>query len=156
MIPPFYWADLLTFPGREKIWKICEISGEKLVFSPQISYIILRSNAVNAVKLCKFTARVSGELTKIHNISALSTSYFPCTVSNLSPLVLPLRDFSLNSRIFVLNLNQIHSPLCKTYELSFSKISGEIANFSDEMCWMRWIYVSSSLILVVKLHRFTA
>ena len=100
-----------AFPGREKIGKICKISGENLVFSPQISYIILRSNAVNAVKLCNFTARVSGELTKIHNISALSTSFFPCTVSNLSPLVLPLRDFSLNSRIFVLNLNQIHSLL---------------------------------------------
>ena len=48
-------------PGREKIGKICKISGEKLVFSPQIPYIVLRWNAV---KLCKFTARVSGELTK--------------------------------------------------------------------------------------------
>ena len=57
--------------GREKIGKICKISGEKLVFSPQISYIILRWNAVNAVKLCKFTARVSGDLTKIQLNSPL-------------------------------------------------------------------------------------
>ena len=29
-------------PGREKYAKKCKISGEKLVFSPQISYLILR------------------------------------------------------------------------------------------------------------------
>ena len=29
-------------PGREKIGKICKIRGEKLVFSPQILYIIFR------------------------------------------------------------------------------------------------------------------
>ena len=46
---------------EKKNAKIFKISGEKLVFSPQILYIILRWNAV---KLCKFTARVSGELTK--------------------------------------------------------------------------------------------
>ena len=56
-----------VFPGREKNAKICKISGEKLVFSPQISYVILRWNAVNAVKLCKFTARLSGDLKKIHH-----------------------------------------------------------------------------------------
>ena len=67
---------------EKKIGKICKISGEKLVFSPQISYIILRRNAV---KLYKFTARVSGDLTKIHQIAMLSTSYRPCTDSNLSP-----------------------------------------------------------------------
>ena len=50
---------------REKIGKISKISDEKLVFSPQILYINLRWNAVNAVKLCKFTARVSREFTKM-------------------------------------------------------------------------------------------
>ena len=43
------------------------------------------ANAVNAVKLCRFTARVSGELTKIHHNSPLTTSYRPCTDFNLSP-----------------------------------------------------------------------
>ena len=88
----------ISFPGREKIGKICKISGEKLVFSPTISYIILQWNAVNAVKLCKFTARVSSELTKIHHISPSTIS--PCTDSNLSPscppLILPLLHSSLN------------------------------------------------------------
>ena len=130
-------------------------------FSPQILYIILRWNAVNAVKLCKFTARVSGELTKIHHISPLTTSYCPCTYSNRAPLacqslLLPLRHFSLKARIFVLTLNQIHSPLCKTYALNFYKISGEITNFSGEMWWMRWNFLSSPLTLVVKLHKLTA
>ena len=126
--------------------------------SLQISYIILRWNAM---KLCKFTARVSGELTKIHHSLPLITSYRNCTDSNLSPpacqpLLLPLRQFSLTSTIFVLILNQIHSPLWKTYALNFCKISGEITNFSGEMWWMRWNYVSSPLTLVVKLHKFTA
>ena len=63
----FMWYDLcllviarfrargLKLPeARKKIGKICKISGEKLGFSPQISCIILRWNAVNAVKLCKY------------------------------------------------------------------------------------------------------
>ena len=73
-------------PGREKMGKIYKISDEKLIFSPQISYIILRRNVVNAVKLCKFTARVSGELTKRHHISPLSTSYRPCNEIQTSHL----------------------------------------------------------------------
>ena len=56
---------------EKKIGKICKISGETLVFSPQNSYIVLRWNAVNAVKLCKFTTRVGGDLTKIHHNSPL-------------------------------------------------------------------------------------
>ena len=116
--------------------------------------IILRWFAVNVVKLCKLTARLSGELTNFHNISPLTTSYPPCTASNLSPpaclpLILPLRHFSLKPSIFVLNL-------CKIYALNFSKTSGEITNFSGEMCWMRWNYLSSPLTPVVKLHKFTA
>ena len=84
-------------------------------------------------KLCKFTARVRDELTKIRHISPLTTSYRPCTDLNLShpgsqPL-LPLRHFSLKSSIFVWNLNQIDSTFCKTYTLTFYKISGEITTF---------------------------
>ena len=63
-------------PGRGKIGKICKISGEKLVFSPQISYIILRWNAV---KLCKITARASGEKT---NFSPLILHIFPIFAVN--------------------------------------------------------------------------
>ena len=36
----FFVSDF--YPGQEKNAKICKISGEKLVFSPQISYVILR------------------------------------------------------------------------------------------------------------------
>ena len=35
-------------------------------------------------EIMKFTARGSGELTKIHHISPLTTDYRPCTGSNLS------------------------------------------------------------------------
>ena len=81
-------------PGQEKIGKKCKRSGQKLVFSPQFLYIILWWNAVNSVKFCKFTARVSGEFTKIHRLSSLSTNYRPGNDSNLShpasqPLLLP-------------------------------------------------------------------
>ena len=38
--------DSTVIRGREKIAKICKIRGEKLVFSPQILYIILQWNAV--------------------------------------------------------------------------------------------------------------
>ena len=121
-----------------------------MVFSPQISYIILRWNAVNVVKLCKFTARVSGELTKIHHNSPLISNYRPCMASNFSPpacqpLFLSLRHFSLKPITVVLNL-------CKIYALNFCNTSGEITNFIGEVCWMQWNYVSSSLTLVVKLH----
>ena len=73
---------------------------------------------MNAVKLCKFTARVSGELTKSNHFSPLTTGYRPCTDSNLSlpacqPFLLPLRNFSLKSSILVLNINQIHSTAVK-------------------------------------------
>ena len=141
-------------PGR-KLERICKISDEKFVFSRQIWYIILRWKQVNSVKLCKFTASVSADLTKIFHISPLTTSYRPCTFSNLlrpvcQPL-LPLRHFSLISSIFVLNLNQIHSSFCKTYALNFCKISGEITNFSGELWWfvvsslltLRWNYINS-------------
>ena len=73
---PFRWSARV----EKKIGKMCKISGEKLVFSPPISYIILRWNAVNAVKLCKFTARVSGDLTKIHHNSALKRVASPLNI----------------------------------------------------------------------------
>ena len=47
-----------TNPVREKIEKICKVSAEKLFFP---------TNAVNATKLCMFTVRVSGDLTKTHH-----------------------------------------------------------------------------------------
>ena len=102
-----------------------------------------------------------GELTKIHHISPLALRYCPYTDSNLStpacqPLILPLHHFSLKSSIFDLNLNQIHSPLCKTYSSNFCTISGEITVFSGVIVWMWWNYVSSPLTLVVNLHKFTA
>ena len=102
------------FPGREKNAKICKISGEKLVFWPQISYIILRWNAVNAVKLCKFTARLSGDLTKIHHNSPLKYVISPplqgyepltsCTSSTSSSTAPSLTKFYY----FCLNINRIH------------------------------------------------
>ena len=116
------------YPGREKNAKICKISGEKLVFSPQISYIIWRWNAVNAVKLCKFNARLSGDLTKIHHNSPLKMSFHRTYKGpNLSPpachpLLLPLRHLSLNSIIFCLIINRIHSTFCKTCAVNFCKI----------------------------------
>ena len=123
--------NFVAVPGREKIGKICRISGEKLVFSQQISRICL---LWKAAKLCKFTARVSGELRKIHLIAALTTCYRPFTDANLSPpvsqpLLLPLSHSSYKSIIFVLNLTQIHSNFCKTNELNFCKISGEMWKF---------------------------
>ena len=72
-------------PGSRKNRKICKISVERLVFSPRISYITLRWNAVNAVKLCKFTARVSGDLTKIHHNSPLNYLNLP-PVQGFEPL----------------------------------------------------------------------
>ena len=56
--------------ARGRIEEICMISGE-MFFSPQILHIIIRSNAVNAAMLCDFTARISVELAKIHQISPL-------------------------------------------------------------------------------------
>ena len=118
-------------PGWEKIGKICKISGEKFVFSPQFSYIILRwnaVNAVNAVKLCKFTARVSGDLTKIHHKSPLKfvisspLQMFEPLTSLMSSTRLPLRHLSLTASIFVLNINKIHSTFCKTCAVNFCKI----------------------------------
>ena len=102
-----------------------------------------------------------GEITKSHHIPTLTTSYRPYTDSILSPpdwqsLFLPLRHYSMLSSIFVLKLNQNNSPLYKTYALNFCKISSEITNFSGEMWWMRYKYVSSKLTLVVKLHKITA
>ena len=108
-------------PGREKNAKICKISGEKLVFSPQISYIILRWNAVNAVKLCKFTARLSGDLTKIHHNSPLKyvispplqgseplTSCMSSTSSSTAPSLTKfyyfLFEYKSNSLYFLQNM----------------------------------------------------
>ena len=76
------------------------------------------------MKLSIFTARVSGELTKIHQISPLTTNYPPYTDSHLSPpawqaLLLPLRHLSINSIRFLLNLDQIHSTFCKTLCVEF-------------------------------------
>ena len=65
-----WWAKW-SHRVEKKNAKICKISGEKWVFAPQISYIILRWNAVNAVKLSKFTARLSGDRTKVHHNSPL-------------------------------------------------------------------------------------
>ena len=59
----FLWKK--RYPGQGNIGKICKISSEKLFFPPQILDIILRWNAVNAGKLCKFTARLSGEITHL-------------------------------------------------------------------------------------------
>ena len=110
-------------PGREKIGKKCKISGEKLVFSPQISYIIVRWNAVNAVKLCKFTARISGDLTKNHHNSPLKHVVTRVRTSHPPhPLLPPLRHLSIRSSIFVLNINQIHSTFFKTCAVNFCKI----------------------------------
>ena len=115
-------------PDREKNAKICKISGEKLVFSPQISYIILRWNAVNAVKLCKFTARLSGDLRKIHHNSPLKYVISPplqgsepltsCMSSTSSSTAPSLTKFYY----FWLNINRIHSTFCKTYAVNFCKI----------------------------------
>ena len=68
-----------------KIVQICKISGENLVFSPQISYIIVRWNSVKAVKLCKLTAGVSGDLTKIHHNSSLKYIISP-PLQGIEPL----------------------------------------------------------------------
>ena len=124
-------------------------------FSPQIFYIILQWNAVI---LCNFTARVSGELTKIHDTSPPTTNYLSFTDSNLSPPafqphLLPLSHLPLNTFIFVLNLNHIHSIFSKSCALIFCKISVEITNFS---CEMSWFFVISPLTLVMKLLKFTA
>ena len=59
---------------------------------------------MNAVKLCKFTTRVSSELTKIHHISPSTIS--PCADTNLSPSCPPLLIPLLHS-----SLNLPHSPL---------------------------------------------
>ena len=77
-------------PGQGKIGKICKISGEKLFISPQISYIVLR---LNAVKLCNLTAVVSGEITKSLRISPPLQGFEPltssmsCTSSSTAPCI---------------------------------------------------------------------
>ena len=45
------------------------------------------------------------------------------------------------------------STFCKACALKFCKISGEITNFSCEVCWF---FIGSPLTLAVKLHEFTA
>ena len=65
------------------------------------------------MKLCKFTARVNGELTKSHHLWTLNTHHRPCTDLNLwptayQPLLLPLRNFLQLAAIFVLNLNRVN------------------------------------------------
>ena len=108
------------------------------------------------MKLCNFTARVTGELTKIHHVSPLTTNYGPYTDAHFSPPAcqpLPLRNLSLNSSIFVLKLYQIDTAFSKSCALNFCKVSGVITNFSREMWWPS---VSSPLNIVVKLYKFTA
>ena len=120
---------------QEEIGKKCKMSGEKLILSPQISYIILRWNAVNAVKLCKFTARIIRKLTKIQHLTPLTTSYRPYTDAHLSPPACQASSTApLLTKILRIcfELNQIHSTFCKTYAC---KITGEITNFSDEIWW---------------------
>ena len=146
---------------EKKNAKICKISGEKLVFSPQIFYIILRWNSVNAVKLCKFTARLSGDLTKIHHNSPLKyvisppfqgseplTSCMSSSSSSTAPSIIKfyyfLFEYKSNSLYFLQNM---------WIFVRFAIFSGEITYFSGEM-W--WIFVSSPLTLVVKLHKVTA
>ena len=116
-----YFLRFCSTPGQEKNAKICKISGEKLVFSSQISYIILRWNAVNAVKLCKFTARLSGDLTKIHHNSPLKyvispplqgseplTSCMSSTSSSTAPSLTKfyyfLFEYKSNSLYFLQNM----------------------------------------------------
>ena len=106
---------------EQKNSKICKISGQKLVFSPQISYVILRWNAVNAVKLCKFTAWLSGDLAKIHHNSPLKyvispplqgseplTSCMPSTSSSTAPSLTNfyyfLFEYKSNSLYFLQNM----------------------------------------------------
>ena len=123
-------------------------------FSPQILYIVLLWNALN---LCSFTIRVSGELTKfttfhhllqIAVLRRIGTYHIP----HVSHFFFPLRHLSQKFCLFVLKLNQFHSTFCKTCAIKFCKISGEITSFSGKLWWFK---VSSPLTLLVKLHKFT-
>ena len=162
-MPIFNFKMDCCFPGRGKIRNIYRINVEQLVLSPQTSYIVLQWMALIAAKLCKFTARGSGEPRKIQHISSLTTDYRPYLGSNLSPtachiLLLPLRQHSIRFRIIALNLNQLHSTFFKTCVLNFCKIcifSGEITYFSGEMWWCFCKFTTSG-ILGVKLHKVTA
>ena len=128
------------------------------VFSPQLCYIIL---LWNSIKFCNFTGRVSGELTKIHQISPLTTNYQPCSGSNLSHpacqrLLLPLCRRSLTSRICYLNLNKFTLIPEKHVRWIFERSaisSVESTCFSVEK-W--YFFVKSPLTLMVKLHKLTA